>query len=300
MSKPYIKAKHIDIHPSARFGDNVRIICETVKLGINAYLGNNVSVECRKFSAGENLYMTDGVQVGRGGKFGENSNVIIGNNVGIFENTTLNPSESIHIGDNVGIGAEVMIWTHGAWLNVLDGFPSQFGNVVIEENVWLPARSIVLPNVTIGKNTVITINSVVNRSLPEGCLAGGNPAKVIRHNVYPSNSTDKSQILKDLCESHSKLLAYKLQVSQDQLSYKLQYDDQAQVAYVKIGIGVDSSISEGEVHIGVSAMPYTWSASYQNAKMDGILEDFRDYLRRNGVRIFTGRPFKSIKPYYLT
>jgi acetyltransferase-like isoleucine patch superfamily enzyme len=61
----------------------------------------------------------------------------------------------------VGIGAEVMIWTHGAWLDTLQGFPAEFGPVKIGNNVWLPARSVVLPNVTIGDNTVITY---LNRS----------------------------------------------------------------------------------------------------------------------------------------
>jgi len=45
-----------------------------------------------------------------------------------------------------------MIWTHGAWLDILKGFPADFGPVKIGNDVWLPARSIVLPNVTIGNN----------------------------------------------------------------------------------------------------------------------------------------------------
>ena len=64
-----------------------------------------------------------------------------------------------------------MIWTHGAWLDITQGFPSDFGPVKIGKNVWLPARSIVLPNVTIGDNVVVGINSIVNRSLPDGCLS---------------------------------------------------------------------------------------------------------------------------------
>ena len=59
-----------------------------------------------------------------------------------------------------GIGADVMIWTHGAWLDITQGFPSDFGPVKIGNNVWLPARSIVLPNVSVGDNVVIGINSI--------------------------------------------------------------------------------------------------------------------------------------------
>jgi maltose O-acetyltransferase len=52
--------------------------------------------------------------------------------------------------------------------------------VVLEENVWLAARVIVLPGVTIGRNTVVGAGSVVTRDLPPNVLAAGVPAKVLR------------------------------------------------------------------------------------------------------------------------
>ena len=162
-----IKAKHVDIHPSVKIGKNVNIKCESIKLGEFCIIGDNVTIECRNFEAHSWLFMWHGVEVGRGGCNGPNSNVKIGKGVGIFENTVINPSESVEIGDNCGIGADVMIWTHGAWLDITQGFPSDFGPVKIGNNVWLPARSIVLPNVTIGNDVVIGINSIINRSLNE-------------------------------------------------------------------------------------------------------------------------------------
>ena len=184
-----IKAKHIDIHPSVKIGKNVNIKCESIKLGEFCIIGDNVTIECRSFEAHSWLFMWHGVEVGRGGCNGPNSNVKIGKGVGIFENTVINPSESVEIGDNCGIGADVMIWTHGAWLDITKGFPSDFGPVKIGDNVWLPARSIVLPNVTIGNDVVIGTNSLVNRSLPSGCLAAGLPCKVIKENQYPKEIT---------------------------------------------------------------------------------------------------------------
>jgi acetyltransferase-like isoleucine patch superfamily enzyme len=52
--------------------------------------------------------------------------------------------------------------------------------VVLEENVWLAARVIVLPGVTIGKNSVVGAGSVVTRDLPPDVLAAGIPARVMR------------------------------------------------------------------------------------------------------------------------
>lgn len=53
--------------------------------------------------------------------------------------------------------------------------------IVLEENVWLGMRCIVLKGVTIGQNTIVAAGSIVTRSLPPNVLAGGCPAKVIRN-----------------------------------------------------------------------------------------------------------------------
>ena len=115
------------------------------------------------------------------------------------------------IGDNTGIGGEVMIWTHGAWLDITQGFPADFGPVHIGRNVWLPARSIVLPNVCIGDNVVIGINSIINRDLPDGCFAAGSPCKVIKENVYPKEIPIEiidSQV-KKIIEDWTELIKFK-------------------------------------------------------------------------------------------
>ena len=52
--------------------------------------------------------------------------------------------------------------------------------VIIEDNVFIGSRVIILKGVTIGKDSVIGAGSVVVRSIPPGVIAAGNPAKVIR------------------------------------------------------------------------------------------------------------------------
>ena len=96
--------KKYNVHPTAQIGENVIIECNDFTLGANSIIKDNCIIKCTKFEAGEGLYMCEGVEVGRGGCFGPNSNVYIGNNVGIFEKTIINPSDEVYIGDNVGIG----------------------------------------------------------------------------------------------------------------------------------------------------------------------------------------------------
>jgi acetyltransferase-like isoleucine patch superfamily enzyme len=52
--------------------------------------------------------------------------------------------------------------------------------VILEANVWLGSRVIVLPGVTIGRDSVIGAGSVVTRDIPPRSLAAGVPARVIR------------------------------------------------------------------------------------------------------------------------
>ena len=48
------------------------------------------------------------------------------------------------------------------------------------DDVWIGANVSVLPGVTIGSNTIIGAGSVVNKDIPEGVIAVGNPCKVMR------------------------------------------------------------------------------------------------------------------------
>ncbi len=52
--------------------------------------------------------------------------------------------------------------------------------ITVGDNVWFGAGVIVLPGVTIGSGSVIAAGSVVNRDIPSGVIAAGNPCRVLR------------------------------------------------------------------------------------------------------------------------
>lgn len=267
-----------DLHlgTSVKIGKNVEINCkEKLFIGDNSIIGDNVKINCTSFSAGDYLYMMDGSEVGRGGCNGPNSRVTIGNNVGIFERTIINPSDEVTIGDNTGIGGEVMIWTHGAWLDITQGFPADFGPVHIGKNVWLPARSIVLPNVNIGDNVVIGINSIINRNLPNGCFAAGSPCKVIKENVYPRElkMEELEKITDNILKDWKELISFKKTNINFTVENKAQY-----------------------IFLNNENKKTTYNIQDKTMKGDSnpLSEDLRDYLRRRGIKIYTGGLFKSI------
>lgn len=52
--------------------------------------------------------------------------------------------------------------------------------VALGDNVWTGCRVTVLPGVTIGSHSIIASGSVVTRDVPEGVVAAGVPARVVK------------------------------------------------------------------------------------------------------------------------
>ncbi len=52
--------------------------------------------------------------------------------------------------------------------------------VVIGDDVWIGARVIILPGVTIGTGCVVGAGSVLTRDVPPGSVVAGNPARVVK------------------------------------------------------------------------------------------------------------------------
>lgn len=56
--------------------------------------------------------------------------------------------------------------------------------IIIGDDVWIGMNCIILKGVTIGNGSAIGAGSVVTKSIPEHCLACGNPAKVVKTDFY--------------------------------------------------------------------------------------------------------------------
>lgn len=124
----------------------------------------------------------------------------------------------VKIGDNVTISADVLFVTHdGATRLFRKKHPSAnmiFGNkyapINIGNNVFVGARSIIMPGVTIGDNVVIGSGSVVTKSIPDGLVVAGVPARTLYSideyedkcmaNLLTLNARNRSELKKELID----------------------------------------------------------------------------------------------------
>ena len=101
----------------------------------------------------------------------------------INTNSTIECYSSVEIGEGTIISHDVAIMDsdiHKAIINNetrLNSKPIKIGN-----HVWIGRNAIILKGVTIGDHSIIAAGAVVTSDIPANCLAGGNPAKVIKEN----------------------------------------------------------------------------------------------------------------------
>ena len=122
------------------------------------------------------------------------SSIEIGDDVFIGSGALFHASESrITIGSKVmfGPGVAILGGDHNVsqigrfMFDVKDKLPGNDLPVVIEDDVWIGARAIILKGVTVGTGSVIAAGSVVTKSVPAYSIAAGVPARVVKPRFTP-------------------------------------------------------------------------------------------------------------------
>ena len=164
--------------------------------------GSNMSIKGRisviglgRIVIGDNFCMTSGDHINpisaniQASFFTDSpdAKIIIGDNVGM-SSTRIWIHEGLTIGNNVKIGGGVLLidtdchpFDYSVRRNSNAGTCS--APIVIEDDVWIGAQSIVLKGVTIGARSIIGAGSVVTKNIPSDCVAAGNPCKILKKMV---------------------------------------------------------------------------------------------------------------------
>lgn len=100
-------------------------------------------------------------------------NLRLGKYVDIGAFTYINARYGVEIEDYAQIGSHCSLYSHST-------IDNKKGKIVIRRNARIGSHTVIMPNVTIGRNTIVGACSFVNKDLPENVLAYGVPAKVVR------------------------------------------------------------------------------------------------------------------------
>jgi acetyltransferase-like isoleucine patch superfamily enzyme len=113
----------------------------------------------------------------------------VGNKVDINGYTVIYAAGGVRIHDNVLIGANCVITSVSHPVSATERHQLVFAPVELLDNCWLGAGTMVMPGITIGRNSIVAAGSVVTKNIPDNCICAGIPAKITRY-LDSSNEQD--------------------------------------------------------------------------------------------------------------
>lgn len=127
---------------------------------------------------------------------GKNPNIIIGKNCYFSYNLSILAGDDIAIDDYVLIASNVLITSETHGMDPLNEIPYMdqplsVKSVHIKQGCWIGEKVCILPGVTIGEKSIIGAGSIVTKSIPDYCIAVGNPAKVIKKYNFEKKNWEK-------------------------------------------------------------------------------------------------------------
>lgn len=150
-------------HPVVFQGRGRLVIEDRVSLGFGLAGARNTPILLQPRELGAEIILEEGCAVMNGCELIARTSIRIG------RNTLVGPSTWITDSDFHGVAP---------YLRRTNGKTSA---VVIEENVWIGAKVMILKGVRIGKDAVVAAGSVVTKDVASGAIVAGNPLKVIGH-----------------------------------------------------------------------------------------------------------------------
>ena len=136
---------------------------------------------------GDNVLIDGKCSFSFAARFSEHPTLIIGDNTGIGHACSFTIGKRIAIGRHCRIAGQVWIFDSpghpGDPIARMAGSPAaneEVKPIVIEDNVWIGERAIIMPGVTIGEGSIVASGAVVMTNVPRNTLVAGNPARQVQ------------------------------------------------------------------------------------------------------------------------
>lgn len=320
-----IRVRRLGLGPNAQLGRAVRIeggsirldegvrilrhstirVSEELHIGAHGTVNELGEISGRQVHIGQELWMLPQAKIGGGSAFEATSSLELGHYCHLGVDSLVNTARPVVIGHEVGLGTRTSIYTHGAYPSRLMGFPVAFEGVEIGDFSWLPG-AIVNPGVRIGRNCVIGVNSLVTADIPDGALAAGSPAKVIKENAYPRPMSDEQRLdfWTGFWSHYARLLGSDATPQRSSGGVVLEVDA---IRYLGVLPGAELE-HDGRMLVvgdGVAEMPHgeggtalDTSSRHISGRADALSARLTNELRRYGIRFYS-RPSREQPNLYV-
>jgi acetyltransferase-like isoleucine patch superfamily enzyme len=190
-----------------------RLVSKKIIIGNDCNILGHVKIKAKSLEIGHNCILSEF------GYYTGNANLKIGNKSYIGKKARINLSEDVIIGNDVGIGENTVIWTHGYYPPADEGFPVTYSPVTINDGAWVSTNIVILPGVTINNGTIVGAGAIVTKSFPENSIIAGNPARLIKNTDSIKSEMDFISIMKNILLKHESFLP--IETNSNYLIYKL-------------------------------------------------------------------------------
>jgi len=292
-----ITARRLYLAPGAKVGSDCRIEGGDVYIGANASLGDGLTMVSGEIVIGVGTVIGRQVEVDVAGGMAEDSRFLVGEACLIATGSLINACREVVLESETALSPGVMVFTHAFWQSVLEGYPARFEGVRLCPGAWVGAGCQILPGSVIGPGAVVMSNSTVTGIIPEGCLAGGVPAEVIRKKAArPMSSADETSAMQDILSAFTRRLKFKgceIHTSEDGLNMDVVLPDggESRISVLTMDDNPDElptgsivvslvdavRCPKGGVLFDIPGRRFegTWSP---------LVYELRNYFRRHGIR----------------
>lgn len=107
-------------------------------------------------------------------------NISFGKNISINCGVMFTDLGGIVIDDEVAIGPRVSLITVNHLQDPKKRHFLDLAPVHLKQNCWIGANAVILPGVTVGKNSIVAAGAIVTKDVPDNTIVAGVPAKILK------------------------------------------------------------------------------------------------------------------------
>ena len=274
-----ILSDYIYLKKKSKICSDCYIKSSSFELGEMSVIGNKANIVTRHVKIGDVFFSGNSIIVGGGRAFSSRSKLIVGDECLISSSCTLNTGEGIIIGNRVGLSPNVKLYTHNHWQSELDGYHSNFGPIIIEDNVYITGDCLVVPNVTIEKGSTVFANSTVTSDVKAYTQLSGNPAVVVGKINTNITQNKKISIIKRMLSSMYKE-QQRVNINEKNVTYLDSVNSKTNTeASVIITFNVEKKFKPRKGKIVFNLDTYEIRGD-----QDSLSDEVRNFFRRRGIR----------------